>query len=124
MLQRTKGETMPSQASVAPVTYPVGRLLLVAGRQLLDGKRDVPLGGRALAILTELAAADGRIVTKDDLISAVWNGAIVEDNALQAQISSLRKALDSEAVRLVTVYARGYRLDSADSLPVPRAMTG
>jgi TolB-like protein/Tfp pilus assembly protein PilF len=90
----------------------IGALTLVPGRELVGaGGGGVAIGGRALDILSALAEARGALVTKNELLGAVWAGAIVEDNALQAQISAARKALGGEARRLVTVHGRGYRLD-------------
>jgi TolB-like protein/Tfp pilus assembly protein PilF len=75
-----------------------------------------PLGVRALEILYVLVAAKGALVTKDDLMSKVWNGAVVEENSIQVQISALRRALgeDGGSQRYVlTVPGRGYRFDYA-----------
>jgi len=71
-----------------------------------------------------LAQARGEIVTKDELLEAVWPGTIVEENALQAQIVSLRKALGPEAERLKTIRGVGYRLNvdsGAATPPMPTA---
>jgi TolB-like protein len=73
----------------------------------------VQLGGRALDLLSVLAAANGEVVTKDELMAEVWAGSIVDDNNIQVHISALRKALDDggggqQYVR--TVQGRGYRL--------------
>src|ERR1043166_3786532 len=95
-------------------SYQIGCLTLHPHRELLNGGAPVGIGGRALDLLTALAEAGGAVVSKDELLAAVWNGAIVEDNALQAQISAVRKALGSEAARLVTVHGRGYRLGLGD----------
>lgn len=99
-------------------TCRIGQLTLQPGRQLL-GEDAAPLavGGRALDILSLLASRAGSLVPKDEIIAEVWNGAIVEDNALQVQISALRRALGDEAPRLVTVHRRGYRLVLDSVLP-------
>jgi TolB-like protein len=79
-------------------------------RQLLaDGKR-ITLGKRALDILSVLADANGGIVTKDELLTAVWPGVVVEENALQVHVVALRKALGPEADRLKTIRGIGYQL--------------
>lgn len=72
----------------------------------------VRLGSRALDILCELVAAQGQLVTKDELMARVWGGAIVEDNAIQVHVSALRKVLDggnNGSSLLATVAGRGYR---------------
>ena len=88
-------------------------------RQLLaDGER-VALGRRALDIISVLAEARGGIVTKDELLEAVWPGVVVEENALQVHMVALRKALGPEAARLSTVRGVGYqlRLDPVGTVP-------
>lgn len=96
---------------MAVLAYTIGHLTLYPHRELLDGGSPVAIGGRALDLLSTLAAADSRVVSKDELLASVWGGAIVEENALQAQVSAVRRALGSEAARLVTVHGRGYRLE-------------
>ena len=96
----------------------IGELELRPHRELRRGGSALPIGGRALAVLSELAEAGGELVTKDELMARIWPNAVVEDNALQAQVSHVRRALGGEAVRLVAVHGRGYRLD----LATPSAM--
>ena len=93
----------------------IGRLTLRPRRELFGEAGPVAIGGRALDLLSALAARGGALVSKDELLEDVWPGAIVEDNALQAQISAVRKALGGEAARLVTVHGRGYRLTVEDT---------
>lgn len=72
----------------------------------------VRLGSRALDILCELVAAEGRLVTKDELMARVWPGTVVEENAIQVHVSVLRKLLDEGndgPSLLTTVAGRGYR---------------
>ncbi len=57
-----------------------------------------------------------RVVTKDDLIDAVWGGRIVSDSTLTSHINAARKAIGDtgEAQRLVRTIARkGYRFVGA-----------
>ena len=103
-------------------SYAIGCLTLHPHRQLLHGMKTLRIGGRALDLLSELAAAEGEVLSKDDLFARVWQGVIVDENALQAQVSALRKALGTEAWRLVTVYGRGYRLDLNGCEGEPSAM--
>jgi TolB-like protein len=87
--------------------------LNISKRTLCRDDKPVCLGGRALDILCALGLARGELVTKDAMMAAVWPGQIVEENALQVQVSSLRKALDADKSGedfIVTVAGRGYRL--------------
>lgn len=90
----------------------IGHLVLQPHRQLLRGSERVALGKRALDILSVLAEAEGEIVTKDELLEAVWPGVVVEENALQVHVTTLRKALGAEADRLKTIRGIGYRLET------------
>jgi TolB-like protein len=80
-----------------------------ADRRLLADGTQVALGGRAFDVLLALVEARGEIVTKEALMRRVWPGAIIEENNLQVQISTLRKALGRDADLLITtVPRRGY----------------
>jgi DNA-binding winged helix-turn-helix (wHTH) protein/TolB-like protein/tetratricopeptide (TPR) repeat protein len=92
--------------------YIFGRFTLEPRRQLLDSGRPVQIGGKALDILSVLAEAKGDLVTKDELMAAVWPGIVVEENAIQVHISAARKALAEHADRLVTVRGKGYRFEA------------
>ncbi len=63
-------------------------------RQLARDGVIVPLGSRAVDILCVLAAAKGEVVSKDELMTRVWPGLVVEENNIQVHVSALRKALD------------------------------
>ena len=107
--------------------YRIGQFTLTPHRQLLRAGAPVAIGRKALDVLSVLAQAGGTLVTKDDLMAAVWPNAIVEDNAIQVHIASLRKVLGADAKLLVTVHGLGYRLattDSAVGLPVNHPRPG
>jgi adenylate cyclase len=82
-------------------------------RSLLRDGAAVPLGGRALDLLAALAQAGGQIVGKDAIYARVWPGLAVEENNIQVQVSTLRKALGEEWIQ--TVPGRGYRLVMQDA---------
>src|SRR6185503_8867432 len=91
-----------------------GRFRLdVSQRRLSREGVAVPLSGRAIDILYVLASAKGEVVSKDELMTQVWPGVVVEENNIQVHISALRKALGdgmSAAIQILTVPGRGYRL--------------
>lgn len=74
---------------------------------LLDGA-EVPLGARAFDVLRHLHAHADRIVSKAELLDAVWSDLTVEEGNLSVQIAALRKAIGREAIK--TVPGIGYRL--------------
>jgi predicted ATPase/DNA-binding winged helix-turn-helix (wHTH) protein len=69
------------------------------------------MGGRAYEVLRFLIEHRERLVTKDELLDAVWAGLVVEENNLQVQVSALRKLLGPRAI--LTVPGRGYRFIAA-----------
>jgi len=82
-------------------------------RELTKAGQPIRLGSRAFEILCVLASARGNVVTKDQLLERVWQGMVVEENALHVHISGLRKALDTGEPGpgfIVTAQGRGYRL--------------
>jgi predicted ATPase/DNA-binding winged helix-turn-helix (wHTH) protein len=82
----------------------------LARRELRARGVPVPIGGRAFDIIEVLVQSAGELVTRDDLSTRVWPGAIVEENTLQVHISAIRKALGPDREMLKTVSGRGYRL--------------
>ena len=78
-------------------------------RQLLAEGRPVRLGGRAFDLLLALIEAPGAVVGKDELLSRIWPGRIVEENRLQSEISALRKAFGADRDLIRTVSGRGYQ---------------
>jgi adenylate cyclase len=80
-------------------------------RLLRDGV-EVPLQLKAFETLCILVERAGRLLTKDDLLRQLWPGTIVEENNLNKNISTLRKALGdcpSGLSYIETVPRVGYR---------------
>ena len=76
------------------------------------GARRLALTPRVFAVLRHLVEHADRLVTKDDLLAAVWRGVAVSDAALSTCIRDLRRALgdSSDAPRYIrTVHRRGFR---------------
>jgi adenylate cyclase len=81
-----------------------------------DGFVPVAIGSRGLDILGVLIERAGEIVSKDEIIGAVWPGTVVEDSNLTVQISALRRVLDQGRPNgwcIQTVPGRGYRFAAA-----------
>jgi TolB-like protein/Tfp pilus assembly protein PilF len=95
--------------SEAPASVEFGRFrILPHRREVLADGRPIELGGRAFDVLMTLIEANGAVVSKDDLISRVWPGRIIEEGNLRAQIRTVRIALaDQDLIR--TVAGRGYQ---------------
>jgi TolB-like protein/DNA-binding winged helix-turn-helix (wHTH) protein/Tfp pilus assembly protein PilF len=80
-------------------------------RVLRRGGTAVPLTPKAFGVLLLLIQNAGRIVTKDELMKAVWPDCFVEESNLTQTIFMVRKALDETADRryILTVQGQGYR---------------
>ena len=80
--------------------------ILFAQRQLLQDGQPVALGARAFDVLLLLVSQRGRVVSRGELMDAVWPGVVVEENNLSVQIGTLRRLLGPDAI--TTVAGRGY----------------
>lgn len=108
------------QTAFGPFVFDHTRLLL--------SKRGVPivLGQKAGILLDVLLKADGRPVSKADLMEACWPGASVEESNLTVQIAALRKSLGQAEDGLhwiSTVQRFGYQLarrSAPVAVPEPR----
>lgn len=56
----------------------------------------VAIGSRAVGVLGVLVERPGDLVSKDEIMAAVWPGTVVEDSNLFVHISALRRVLDQE----------------------------
>jgi TolB-like protein/DNA-binding winged helix-turn-helix (wHTH) protein/Tfp pilus assembly protein PilF len=93
--------------------YSFGQFVLDPRKRTLS-RADTPvsLTPKAFDVLTFLAQNPNRLVTKEELLQAVWGDTFVEEGNLTQHISHLRKALDdnSEDSRLIVTIARkGYQ---------------
>ena len=70
----------------------------------------VTLAPKTFGLLLLLAGSGGRLLSKRELMEALWPGAFVEEANLSFQISTLRKALGEEGIHWIeTVPKHGYR---------------
>jgi DNA-binding winged helix-turn-helix (wHTH) protein len=87
-------------------------LLDAAERELLRGEEVIPLAPKSFDTLLYLVRNSGHLVTKDELMTAVWPDSFVEEGNLPRTIHVLRKALgeDQNGNKFIkTVPTKGYR---------------
>jgi len=80
----------------------------------------VSLTPKAFDVLAYLVLNPGRVVTKDELLKAVWPDSFVEEGNLAQYISALRRAFGDRSCLIVTVPGQGYQFATqvfADHLP-------
>ncbi|HVU23466.1 MAG TPA: winged helix-turn-helix domain-containing protein [Opitutus sp.] len=82
-----------------------------ARRELRLGSRTLELQPRTFDLLVYLVRHHERVVTKDELLSALWPGVIVTDSSIMRAISLIRSALRAggQADAIQTFSRQGYR---------------
>ncbi len=85
---------------------------------LRTGNREVELRPKSFALLCYMVDNAGRLLSKDELIGAVWPDVVVTDESLTRCVSDLRQALQDQAQRIIkTVPRRGYLFAATISRP-------
>ena len=100
-------------------------------RELTRGSEAIAIGPQVFDLLLYLVQNREHVVSKDDLLDAVWGGRIVSESTLTSHINAVRKAIgdSGEEQRLVrTVARKGFRFvgdvreaDASDGLSSPKA---
>lgn len=81
-------------------------------RELSRGPDVVPTTPQVLDLLGYLIRSRDRVVSKDDLINAIWNGRIVSDAALTTRLNAVRRAIGDSGgqQRLIKTFPKkGFR---------------
>src|ERR1700710_2112304 len=85
--------------------------LSIGERMLRRDGRVLPLGDRALDILSYLAGRPGEVIAKQELIDHVWSNVTVEEGSLRVHVAAIRKALGDGQFGnryIANVKGRGY----------------
>ncbi len=85
-------------------------------RRLLRDGKTLGLNAKAFDVLVFLAENAGRVVSKEEILDAVWRDQFVEEANLAVQISQLRKVLGEQKDNprfLVTIPGKGYKFIAA-----------
>ncbi len=107
----------------------IGEMRLDPASNELTRRPDGPiqhLEPKAAEVLATLARHAGQAVSREDLLTAVWPGVVVGDDALTQAIIKLRRALGDDARQpryIETISKRGYRLIATVSEITPPAPT-
>jgi TolB-like protein len=76
---------------------------------LHDGDREIELRPKSFEILRYLVENAGRLISKDELVKAVWRNVTVADESLTRCVSDVRLALGDADQRIIkTLVRRGY----------------
>lgn len=106
----SRGAGTPVRAS-AVLVFGENRLDLGAGELWRAGRR-VRVRRKVWDVLVYLVERRGRLVTKDELLSAIWPGVIVNEEAVARHVREVRQALGDTGKPATCVeieYGRGFR---------------
>src|SRR5690348_12080495 len=95
--------------SARQVQFRFDSYALDTGRlELTRGVDAVSIGPQVFDLLAYLLQNRGRVVSKDDLLDAVWHGRIVSESTLTSHINAVRKAIgdNGDEQRLIRTVAR------------------
>lgn len=99
--------------AMGPERYSFGDVTLdVSEHRIRRGGHDVPLSPKTWDVLVYLVRNAGHLVSKQELLDAVWRSSFVEEGIVAVHVSSLRKSLGEQrdSVRYIeTVAKSGYR---------------
>ena len=110
-LTRRQGEVVIDELRFGDLT------LDLAGHELSAGDSSVHLSQKEFEVMRVLLSANGRIVSKQDLLTRVWGtDGEASENSAEAYVSFLRKKLAHirSNVQISTLRMLGYRLEEAD----------
>ena len=107
------------------VIYQCGELRVEpANRRLTRGGIEIALEGKAFAVLLMLLERANELVTRDELLDAVWGHRHLTPATLNRAVALLRRAFEDEAddPRFIsTVHGAGYRfIGTVERVAVPR----
>lgn len=105
------------------LVYEFGSFILdPEGKTLYAAGRPVHLPAKEFETLRLLVENNGRALSKDELMSAIWGETYVEEVNLAKQVSKLRKILKSEGTDYIeTIPKHGYRFSADLRLARPAA---
>jgi adenylate cyclase len=96
------------------------------GRNVLQAAgREIPLRRKSFELLRFLVENADRLVTKEELLRAIWPDVTVTDESLTHCVSEVRQALgDGDQAIIKTVPRRGYRFAAPVTRVAPSAPAG
>ncbi len=120
-MSENPGETAAGKSGPDAVVFAPFTLDLRRG-QLTRGGEAIPLRPKTWAVLLHLAQRPGLLVSREELLDAVWPGIAVTPDTLTKSIGELRTALGDDVRRprfLETVHRRGFRFRAAAAPAAP-----
>jgi DNA-binding response OmpR family regulator len=100
-LTRRRGEVLPQEITVGDL------VIDVAKHSVRRGEREISLTTKEYTFLLELARNAGRIVSREELVSHVWEDTNLYSNLIDVYASRLRKKIDEGEEEPMFVRLRG-----------------
>ena len=95
------------------MTFLFGDMVLDSERrELRSGSALIPIEPQVFDILDFLIRNRDRVVSKDDLLTAIWGGRLVSDSAIAARINAARRAVGDSGEQqhwIRTIARKGFR---------------
>ncbi len=106
-LSRRSATAPRTTQSIGPLTFDP------TARQLFAGEEEIELPRRELSVFECLATAEGRTITKSQLLDHVYGlGADVEETVIEVYISRLRRRLKPHGLAIRGQRGLGYQLQA------------
>src|SRR4051794_1738518 len=117
--ETSNGRPYPSTEGLAKLYCFAEYSLDPLGGTIRRGESEVELRAKSFEVLVYIVARHGRLVTREEVIQAIWVDVAVSDESLTRCIADIRKALGDDQQRLIrTVPRRGYIFAAQVTTPV------
>ena len=115
LIARIKAVLRRTKAEPATDVMQLGTLIVDRGKHVVTVKgKSVELTAKEYGVLTVLLEANGRVLSREQLLERVWGydrSVEIETRTVDLHVSQLRRKLGLEGRRLLTVKGAGYRLE-------------
>jgi pimeloyl-ACP methyl ester carboxylesterase/DNA-binding winged helix-turn-helix (wHTH) protein len=98
-----------NEALAAPSSRQSGCRLDEPNRELVVDGRRLPTTRLEYGVMLALIRAGGHVMTRDEMLAAIWNTPFTGSNKVDAVVRSLRRKLGPFAPSIETVTGHGYR---------------
>jgi len=84
-----------------------------AAERLFRGPDEIKLRPKSFQVILYLLEHHGRLVTREELLQAIWGDVVVTDESITKCIAEIRKALGDESQEIIrTVTRRGFLFEA------------
>jgi two-component system response regulator ResD len=84
--------------------------MVLSGNAVLVGGECLSLTDTETRLLATLASRPNAVFTKEQLLRAVWSGAVADPHTVEVAVARLRKRLGPHGGAVRSIHRRGYTL--------------